>query len=78
MGAAGRLGAMCSNWTFTTVANWGESPIGTWTLRVIDAVGGNTGTLNSWDITIYGTAANEPIPTMKVPFFTPLGKVPKH
>jgi subtilisin-like proprotein convertase family protein len=59
-----------ANWMFTTVANWGENPSGSWTLRVIDGTGANTGTLNSWTLTVYGTALNEPIPTLSVPFFT--------
>lgn len=40
----------------STVADWGESSIGTWTLKVQDTVSGNTGTLNSWGLTFMGNA----------------------
>jgi len=43
-----------SNWTFTSVAHFGEDPNGTWTLNVADNAPGDTGSLNSWDITVYG------------------------
>ncbi|HBS58148.1 MAG TPA: hypothetical protein DEA44_02655, partial [Firmicutes bacterium] len=33
---------------------WGENAAGTWTLKVIDTVTGDTGTLNSWSINVYG------------------------
>jgi len=40
--------------TFDTVADWGESSLGTWTLKVYDRVSGTTGTLNSWSIKFLG------------------------
>lgn len=43
------------NWTFSTVHNWGENFRGLWRLRVADRVSGNTGTLNSTTLTLYGT-----------------------
>ena len=43
------------NFTFTTTRDWGESANGNWTLRVIDAAGGDTGTLTSWSLNLYGT-----------------------
>lgn len=39
-------------WSFTTNAFWGESPNGTWTVRVADAVRGDTGTWNSWSLNL--------------------------
>ncbi|MFS0756040.1 putative Ig domain-containing protein [Noviherbaspirillum sp. 1P10PC] len=39
----------------------GESPQGTWTLRVTDAVSGATGTLNSWSMNVYGSASSAPV-----------------
>jgi len=42
------------DWTFTSVAHWGEDPAGTWTLRAIDTTAGQDGQLNSWSLTIYG------------------------
>ncbi|MBK9123112.1 MAG: S8 family serine peptidase [Chloroflexi bacterium] len=44
-----------TNWRFNSVAHWDELAIGTWTLRVRDAVAGTTGTLNSVRMAIYGT-----------------------
>ncbi len=41
-------------WTFTSVAHWGESPNGTWTLRVKDLTAGTVGTFNSWSLRIHG------------------------
>ena len=45
-----------SNWTFSTVHNWGEDSRGLWKLKIADRVSGNTGTLNSATLTLYGTA----------------------
>lgn len=36
------------DWTYTTNAFWGESVPGTWTLKVVDVAGGDTGTWNSY------------------------------
>jgi subtilisin-like proprotein convertase family protein len=63
-------GSDYSNWKFTTVAHWGEDPNGTWTLNVVDEANLDTGTLNSWNVTVYGTTTSQlPIPSLKVPFF---------
>lgn len=43
------------NWRFNTVAHWDEFAIGTWTLRVRDAVAGTVGTLDNVRMVIYGT-----------------------
>ncbi len=43
-----------SDWTFMTVANWGEDSMGIWTLNVADLQGGESGTLNSAEVTLYG------------------------
>ena len=45
-----------SPWTFSTVHNWGEDSSGLWKLKIADRVSGNTGTLNSATLTLYGTA----------------------
>lgn len=45
------------DWTFTSVASWGELATGTWTLEVFDLVANTpsiAGTLNSWGITAHG------------------------
>jgi len=45
------------DWTFTTVRCWGESPVGTWTLVVRDEFNENkVGKLQSWQLTLHGTA----------------------
>jgi subtilisin-like proprotein convertase family protein len=53
---AGSARANYSNWTFSTVHNWGEDSRGLWKLKIADRVSGNTGTLNSATLTLYGTA----------------------
>lgn len=42
------------SFTFSTDHDWGESPVGTWTLVVEDAGTGGTGSLLSFAIRIYG------------------------
>jgi len=44
------------DWTFSTVHNWGEDSRGLWKLKIADRVPGNTGTLNSATLTLYGTS----------------------
>ncbi len=46
--------------TFSTVANWGETSTGDWTLKIEDKVSGETGVLRSWEIATFGklTTAN--------------------
>ena len=44
-------------WTFTSVHHWGESAVGTWSVVVKDRVTGNTGTLDSVALTVYGSGA---------------------
>ena len=39
---------------FTTNASWGESAAGTWTITASDVSTGNTATLNSYEVTVYG------------------------
>jgi subtilisin family serine protease len=43
-----------SNWTFTSVVHWDEVPNGTWTLKVVDKMAKNTGSLVSWGLKIHG------------------------
>jgi subtilisin-like proprotein convertase family protein len=55
-------GSNFSNYTFMTVANWGEDPNGTWTLKVSDNEPVDTGTLNSWSIQARGyEASSDPV-----------------
>jgi subtilisin family serine protease len=52
------------NWTFMTVKNWGESSLGTWTLRVRDGVAGSSSVWTGWSLSVYGTAFAIPEPGM--------------
>ncbi len=40
----------------TTVADWGETSAGKWTLQVQDTASGAAGTLNGWSLTFLGSA----------------------
>ncbi|MBS1152578.1 MAG: hypothetical protein H6Q89_4276, partial [Myxococcaceae bacterium] len=42
------------SWTFGTLRHLDEPADGTWTLKVNDRQGGNTGTLQSWKLTFWG------------------------
>ena len=44
------------DFTFTSVAHWGETGQGAWTLSVSDAVSSDTGYLKDWDLTFFGDA----------------------
>ena len=44
------------DWTYMTVRNWGESAAGNWQLIVEDGAAGFAGTINSAQVSIYGTA----------------------
>ncbi len=56
-----------SGWKFMSVRNWGESSVGTWTLRVSDRTSGTSGTLTDAGLSIFGVAgapvSNQP-PTL--------------
>ena len=49
-----------NNWRFGSARHLGESSQGLWTLTVKDPVPGDTGTFQSWQLKIFGTAG---IPT---------------
>lgn len=56
------------DWTFMTLRNWGESPVGTWSLYVRNAGSySNKATLVRWSLVLYGTgdAFNCPAGTFK-------------
>ncbi|MGE4313460.1 MAG: S8 family serine peptidase [Pseudobdellovibrionaceae bacterium] len=42
----------------STVANWGELSAGDWTLKIVDAAGGATGTLQAATLTIQGSSVS--------------------
>ena len=50
------LGAQSPNlfYRFSSLRQWGEATAGAWTLTVRDAQTGETGTLESWDLRIFG------------------------
>ena len=50
-----------TNWSFSTVKDWGEYAAGTWTLQVRDGISNDAGTVVDWSLAVYGTAAT-PLP----------------
>ncbi|XP_021341461.1 proprotein convertase subtilisin/kexin type 7-like [Mizuhopecten yessoensis] len=50
-----------SDWTFSTVRCWGEKPIGTWILTIIDTDAGNHGVgfLTKWKLLLYGSPMSQ-------------------
>lgn len=51
----GGTGARYDGWTFGSALHLGERSRGVWTLRVSDRVARDTGTFESWAVTIHGT-----------------------
>ncbi len=68
-------GANFSNWTFSSVAHWGENPAGTWHLKVIDEATGVVGTLAATTMTVHGyvTDAAAPVLSSVSPTVVPTG-----
>jgi subtilisin-like proprotein convertase family protein/Ca2+-binding RTX toxin-like protein len=58
IGDANFNGSNTLNFTFDTVRDWGEAANGNWTLQVVDAHSGATGTLNNWNLKFYGKLDN--------------------
>lgn len=50
-----------SAWRFGSVRHWGESAVGTWTLRVSDRAALDVGTWNSWTLRVYGYRSGTPV-----------------
>ena len=57
-------GANFSNWTFSSVAHWGENPAGTWHLKVIDEATGVVGTLAATTMTVHGYVTDAAAPVL--------------
>lgn len=53
-------GANFTNWVFSSVRNWGENSVGTWTLQVSDLFAADVGTFQNWTLNLYGTPADTP------------------
>ncbi|MAZ76357.1 MAG: hypothetical protein CMH31_03545 [Micavibrio sp.] len=51
-----RYGITGVDFEFSSVALWGESSAGEWTLTITDEVSGNAGTLNDWSLEFLGSA----------------------
>lgn len=49
------------NFTFSSVAHWGEYSAGTWSLVAYDRVSGTAGQLNSWSLNILGDNTNDDV-----------------
>ncbi|MDD9907246.1 MAG: S8 family peptidase, partial [Rhodospirillaceae bacterium] len=47
------------NFTLSSTNHWGETGIGDWTLEVEDAAAGDTGTLVSWTLNLFGAALSD-------------------
>ena len=47
-------GSSTLNYVLSSTRDWGETANGTWTLQVIDAATGDTGTLTNWSLNLYG------------------------
>jgi subtilisin-like proprotein convertase family protein len=43
-----------ANQVFLSNAFYGENPVGSWTIKIVDGIGGDTGTLTGWAIRVYG------------------------
>ncbi len=56
-GRPGNAGRDFVDWTVTSTHFYGESSAGTWTLSVQDMATQDTGTLDSFTLTLYGTAS---------------------
>lgn len=46
------------NFSFDTVLSWGESSLGTWSLRVIDNASGDVGKFDAWTLNLIGKPAS--------------------
>lgn len=57
--AYGNLGGGRIDWDFSSVAHWGESSAGTWTLEITDHAAGDTGILHDLDLAFYGDVITE-------------------
>ena len=49
-------GTVGVDFEFSSVAHWGESSQGQWTLQFEDTTSGNSGTLNNWSLSFLGSA----------------------
>jgi len=70
----GDSGDNYSNWTFSSVRNWGELSTGTWTLKVADlssTANSNGGTLTAAELTLFGTPGNPVNPSPIVQIIQP-------
>jgi hypothetical protein len=56
----GDSGNNYANWTFSSVRHWGEMSAGTWTLKIVDDEVGDSGTLTTAELSIFGTAPLTP------------------
>ena len=54
------------NWTFMTVACWGESALGEWILEVAHTRNSKgSGEILQWSLTLYGEGSSTPFPTIQ-------------
>ncbi len=62
----GQVYGIDADYRFGSARHLGENPAGTWTLRVTDEVEGNTATLKSWSLKIYGHVARLAAPAISL------------
>eukprot|EP01087_Luapelamoeba_hula_P001175 TRINITY_DN10921_c0_g1_i1.p1 TRINITY_DN10921_c0_g1~~TRINITY_DN10921_c0_g1_i1.p1 ORF type:complete len:404 (-),score=21.10 TRINITY_DN10921_c0_g1_i1:80-1258(-) len=48
------------NWSYMTVANWGESSQGTWTLQVVNGAARGSAVVQAWTMRMYGFNSANP------------------
>ena len=48
------------DWTFMSVHHWGEESAGEWTLRIVDSLADDVGTLESASLTLFGSDTARP------------------
>ena len=53
------IGSPGNGWVFMTTHHWGENSSGQWTVTARDGRSGSTGTLDSLQVRVYGTPANQ-------------------
>ncbi len=60
-------GTSLSGWMFNSVRNWDESPVGDWTVTITDSTTGETGILESVQLSVTGSRGSEenlPVPVL--------------
>ncbi len=62
--AGGSFSPLTGSVRLGSAKHLGENPAGTWTLRLLDVWNEDTGTLNSWSLTVYGHRSTPGAPSL--------------